>query len=156
MRNSGCWLLSSSLLHRIPSPLHTFLACHCVWPPPLFPQAQGDGTPPACRPQGGFWLPSNGLRGFQSIASPSPVAGAPSPLRGRHQDHVQLHAPAAGLLGHTTGVGAAVWTLKRDQLRGLTPPWMSPRPLTLLTLSSPLWKGTRLTPFLALFSEKEN
>lgn len=150
-----CWLLSPSPLDWIPLPLHIFLARHCVWPPPLFPRAQDDGTPPTWRSQGGFRLPPDGRGGFQSVASPSPVAGAPSPLRGGHQDHVQLHTTAAGLLGHTPGVGAAVWTLERDQLRGLTPAWVSPAP-THFTPSSPLWTGTRLRPFLTISTEKGN
>lgn len=135
-KNSVCALLVLSWgLLAPPSSLDStayifFLARRCVWPPPLFPRVQNNGTASARRWQGGFWLPPDGRRGFQSVASPSPMVGATSPLRGRHQDDVQLHTPAAVLLGHTPGVRAAVWTLERDKLWSLMPAGMDgpPRP----------------------------
>lgn len=85
-------------------------SCLCV---------QDDGAPQAVFSSRGLWLPSHGAQRLQSNSSPSSVDGASTTLRGGHQDHVQLHTPAACVLRHTPGVGAAVWTVQRDQLWGL-------------------------------------
>lgn len=81
---------------------------------------QDNGAPQARRSWWGLWLPTHGTWGFQSSASPSTLAGTPSSIWGGHQDHMQLHAPAAGLLRHAPGHGAPVRTVQGDQFRGVT------------------------------------